>query len=102
MACIAVYDNGLGALVEGSSNVKSVTNAGAGLWDVLFAHTSRTGAEKKFRVQAHLALGSLGACDAAVSAGGIGADTVNVRVNTRNKAGADANLSFNVSLEELG
>lgn len=102
MACIAVYDHSAPGLVAGSSNVKEVTNAGAGLWDVVFAHTSRATTEKRFRVQAHMALGSIGACDAAVKAGGIGADTVTVRVNTRNKAGADADLSFNCSLEELG
>lgn len=101
MAGKVVYDNGLGAVVAGSSNIVSVTNAAAGLWDVVFAHVSRTANVKRFLVQSHLALGDIGACDGnAVTA--IGADTITIRVNTRNTAGADANKSFNVSFEELG
>lgn len=101
MAGKCVYDNGLGAVVAGSSNVVSVTNMGAGLWDIVFAYVSRTANVKRFLVQSQLALGDVGACDGnAVTA--IGADTITIRINTRSKAGADADKSFNVTFEELG
>lgn len=97
---ICVYDNGLTTIQPGSWNVVSVSNPGAGLFDVVFSYTSRTGDAKRFAVRSHLALGSLGACDG--NSVTIGVSTITIRINTRDKAGADANRSFNLSFEELG
>lgn len=101
MAGRCVYDNGLSAVVAGSSNVKSVTNAAAGLWDIVFSHVSRTANVKRFLVRSHLAIGDIGACDGN-NVTAIGADTITIRINTRDTGGVDTNKSFNVEFEELG
>lgn len=97
---VVVYRNGVG-IQAGSSNVVSVTNAGAGLWDVVFAYVSRTANVDRFLVQSHLTRGDVGFTGGNIVTG-IAADTITIRVATYNTGGALADKSFNASFQELG
>lgn len=102
-----VYKSGTG-IRAGSANAVSVTNAGTGLWDCVFAYVSRTADTERFLVQANTALGAAGFAYGTVTA--IGVDTITIRVSTRDTlvdvGGTNRNnlidLSFNVSFQELG